>query len=155
MVTLSADQVDAFQVEVCNRLRAAWEDSRESLESLGDRIGMHKSTLSNILAGNKNSKLESVDRIAKGLGMTLSEALGGPEAKSGWSYVKARLMQYKPEGSWVEMGTLAGMDGSGLWLLSEGKRHPLIKTVPRLAGLCAKRPHEMVLPRHYVRAKVD
>lgn len=51
-----------------------------SIQALADVIGMHRSALSDLLSGKHSPTLDTMDRIAKGLGVDVLDLLG--ETKS-------------------------------------------------------------------------
>lgn len=53
-----------------------------SIQALADAIGMHRPALSNLLSGHHSPTLETMERIAEGLGVDVTELLAKPDSKS-------------------------------------------------------------------------
>ena len=144
MVALTKRKIDKFNRDVCKRLLAAKKEWG-TLRELSERTGIHKSTLSKTLSGQTQTGLMTVDRICRAMGMTLSEALGGPKESSRWENIQGKVLKYMPDCSWRDAGASARMDGSGMYKVANGIRKPMLSTVIRLADAFGKEPYEMVI----------
>jgi transcriptional regulator with XRE-family HTH domain len=63
------------------RVKQLREEQGISIRRLAKRAGISKSSLSKIEAGDQVAGLESSERIAAGLGLTLGQILGGADAR--------------------------------------------------------------------------
>lgn len=57
------------------------KDAGHSQEAFADRTGIHRTTMSEIERGVSNVSLDIAERIAKGLGIPLSELVAAAEAE--------------------------------------------------------------------------
>jgi len=55
------------------RIRRARKDKKMSQEELADRVGLHYTTISRIERGISNSPVQTIDKIAKVLKVSLSD----------------------------------------------------------------------------------
>jgi len=55
------------------RIRKARKDKKMSQEELADRVGLHYTTISRIERGISNSPVQTIDKIAKVLKVSLSD----------------------------------------------------------------------------------
>ena len=60
-----------------NRVKKLRIDSEYSQESFADKIGVHRTYMGAIERGEKNITIMTAQKIAKGLGISLSELLKG------------------------------------------------------------------------------
>ena len=61
-----------LSVRLGKRLRAARQAAGLSQEALAERCGLHPTYIGQVERGEKNATVESVSRIARGLGVSLS-----------------------------------------------------------------------------------
>jgi len=59
------------------RLRQLREERGWSQEEFADRAGLHRTYVSAVERGVRNSTLSVIERLAKALGVSLAEMLGG------------------------------------------------------------------------------
>lgn len=64
---------------IISRLTRLCEEKIITINKLATLSGITQSMLENIISGRKNPKLETLHKLALGLGMTVSELLDFPE----------------------------------------------------------------------------
>lgn len=62
----------ALQVRLANAIRAQREKSGISQEAFADSIGVHRTYYGSVENGNQNLTLRSIEKIADGLGVSVS-----------------------------------------------------------------------------------
>lgn len=69
------DEAASLQVKLGGAIRERRSQLGISQESFADRIGMHRAYYSSIERGERNLTLETLGRVAQGLGVTPSQLL--------------------------------------------------------------------------------
>ena len=72
--------VSSYEMIVADRILYICKEKEISINKLAVKSGIRQSTVQNIVSGNtKNPTLKTLDKIAKGLDMTIAELLDFPE----------------------------------------------------------------------------
>ncbi len=69
--------MQALQERIGNRIRALRKKRGWSQEEFADMCGIHRGHMGQIERGEKNLSIQTLEKVGKGLGMTVSALLKG------------------------------------------------------------------------------
>ena len=96
--------------ETLRRLRAIRKEKGLSSDKLGELVGLSGSAIRNIEAGRRKIKLETLEKIAQALGVSVSELLTSPKEKKNIEVEKREDLVMLPVIAGVPAGGFKGGD---------------------------------------------